>query len=396
VSSLANLVFPRPEGIDRRVALTLSCRDTDRLPKVEGAGSVVDRDGHAVQIMHNGVLVHEGGYLGGWTTEIIEGLDGHHEPQEEVAFAEVLRLIRDAGEPDAPLIVELGSFWAYYSLWFLQEFPSGKAVCLEPDPRYLEVGRLNFALNDRQAEFVHGVIGDGSEQSITFEPESDLYALDQKYGPIDVRQYSLDQLAQLGDSATIDVLLVDIQGAEVPLLEASLDRLRDGLVRYAVISTHHRSISGSFLTHQRTIELVEAAGGVVLAEHSVSESFSGDGLVVASFTASDPHPPIPMSYARAKDSLFGEVELEAENLMKEHAAAATAFRNCSDALDEAQVRLELVSTQLENARFHQQEAEREAKKAGNAAARARKEVAAMKASRSWRVTKPMRKVLKRS
>ena len=56
-------------------------------------------------IMHNGVSVVAGGYYGEWMTGIIERLRGHHEPQEEVIFHEILKYLL----PSATML-ELGGF----------------------------------------------------------------------------------------------------------------------------------------------------------------------------------------------------------------------------------------------------------------------------------------------
>ena len=76
--------------------------------------------------MHNGLLIFEGCYYGGWTTEIIRGLSGHHEPQEEPCFAEMLRMLAASEHSSSPFMVELGSFWAYYSMWFLTGVREGR------------------------------------------------------------------------------------------------------------------------------------------------------------------------------------------------------------------------------------------------------------------------------
>ena len=90
-----------------RIDMTLRCRDCDHLPKVSGAGEVIERDGIPRQRMHNGLLVRAGAYHGAWMVEIIERLRGHHEPQEEVVFSEVLRHCTPGG-----CMVELGAFWS--------------------------------------------------------------------------------------------------------------------------------------------------------------------------------------------------------------------------------------------------------------------------------------------
>ena len=67
----------------RRATMTISCRDAEAIPKVPNAGAVEVLDGTPVQIMHNGLKVLYGGYHGDWMANIIHGLRGHHEPQEE-------------------------------------------------------------------------------------------------------------------------------------------------------------------------------------------------------------------------------------------------------------------------------------------------------------------------
>jgi hypothetical protein len=84
--------------------------------------------------------------------------------------------------------------------------------------------------------------------------------------------------------------------------------LAAGRVRFLIVSTHHHSISGNPLTHQRALSRLLDAGAHVIAEHSVPESFSGDGLIAVSFDERDRDLIVEVSHARAKDSLFGELE----------------------------------------------------------------------------------------
>ena len=113
------------------------------IPKHPLAGTVeVDADGKQWQIMHNGLRVEYGQYHGEYMAGIIAALRDHHEPQEEFAFWEILKCLNGA-----PTMVELGAFWAYYSLWFRTIFPSGRSLMYEPDAEHLAAGQRNFARN---------------------------------------------------------------------------------------------------------------------------------------------------------------------------------------------------------------------------------------------------------
>ena len=291
-----------PDWLSARIATTVACTDADDLPRVPGAGDVIERDGERLQVMHNGVLVTEGGYYGVLSSEIIRCLRGVHEPQEEVAFDAIMRRLATTAPTDrAPVMVELGSYWAYYSLWFLDSFPDGRVICLEPDPRNLEVGRHNFELNGREGTFLNAAIGDGSGATMPFQP-------DDGAPPIDLPTHDLGSLLRMLDEPAIDVLLADIQGGEYPLLAHSVDVLRSGKIRYLVISTHDLVITGSAMTFQQVLAFLVEAGAHIICEHSLTESVSGDGLVVASFDPRDRDLFVEVTHGRACHSLGGEWE----------------------------------------------------------------------------------------
>jgi FkbM family methyltransferase len=244
--------------------------------------------------MHNGVRVVAGGYYGSWMEQIIRDLRGHHEPQEEVAFdAVVERIVRDTPEP---VVIELGAFWAYYSLWLLQRAPKGRAILVEPDPNNLAVGRANFALNDRVGEFLQAAVAGAPAQPAPFLCESDGVERD-------IPTESLRSIVDRFEIAKIDVLVADVQGAELPLLEGAAELL-PSLCRFVVVSTHHHSISGDRRTHERCLDLLQGLGAHIVAAHTVAESFSGDGLIVASFDSRDRDLVVELSRSNDGLSIF--------------------------------------------------------------------------------------------
>lgn len=288
------LEWTTPEALtlEQRVAMTLGCRDADRIPKVPGAGMVVEEAGQSVQVMHNGIRVIRDGYGGAWTTRIIEGLRGHHEPQEEVVFHEVVGAM-----PPGATMLELGGYWSYYSLWFLSGSKDRRAWVIEPDPKNLEVGRENARLNGLSPTFLQGFVGRCEQDAVPFQTE--------RSGIVRVPCISVPAFMDQVGLDTLDLLHCDTQGAELGVLESCCPSFRAGRIGTVFVSTHAGPISGDHLTHQRCLKLVEASGGKVIAEYDVHESFSGDGLIVASFgTGSTALPAVSLSRNRYSASLF--------------------------------------------------------------------------------------------
>ena len=296
-----------------RIDVTSQCRDSDVLPRVANAGNIESFRDRTVQVMHNGLRVVAGGYYGDWMIEAIRRLRGCHEPQEELAFWEAMKRL-----PESPTMIELGSFWAYYTGWFLKDHPDGRAFCVEPDPNNLAVGQANLALNDLHATFIHAAAGAAPAGPAPFTCESDKQVRD-------LPTVSVDSLVREHRIPYVDVLLSDIQGAETGMLEGCRETIGSGKLRFMFVSTHHRTISGDALTHQRCLARVRELGGHVIAEHTIVESFSGDGLIAASFAAEDRDMRmIPISYNRAGNSLWLADDLD--ELESFRAALRHAFR----------------------------------------------------------------------
>jgi hypothetical protein len=104
------------------------------------------------------------------------------------------------------------------------------------------------------------------------------------------------------DYKPIEILHLDIQGAETSFLESFFLDERLSKVRFILISTHHEMISGSATTHKDCLQRLNQLGAVILAEHSIEESYSADGLILASFDLQDAHLILP-GFSRAPKAL---------------------------------------------------------------------------------------------
>lgn len=286
-------LVPPIRTLEERVRMAERCRDADGLPKVINAGAVVTQpDGTQVQMMHNGIKVVAGGYYGAWMMDLITRCEGHHEPQEEVLFAEVMKHVG----ADATMF-ELGGFWAFYSIWFLSKGDRRRSFVVEPDPKHMDVGRANAHLNGVEPVFIPAFAGRQSAPSATFVTEAS--------GPIALPCVSVPAMMDIYGIERLDVLHCDAQGIELSVLESCANLATTGRLSWVIVSTHSHQISKDPLTHQRCLATLLQAGAVILAEHDVQESFSGDGLIVAKFGAVPPGWRTPrLTYNRSSESLF--------------------------------------------------------------------------------------------
>lgn len=232
-----------------RIQKAISCRDCEDIPKVENSGQIID----GYQIMHNGLKIYPGCYHGGWMSEIISETKGHHEPQEERAFYEVLKRMKEGST-----MIEIGSSWAYYSMWFNSQIKGAKNYMVDIGEEVLDIGRKNFELNGLSGNFT----------------------IDR------VPNFNFERFLEDNKIKFVDILHSDIQGWEYHLLEdcdQNLDK-----VGYIFISTHTDGIiSGRDWgapkegLHENCLEFLIDRGFVILCEHNMRQSASHDGLIVA-------------------------------------------------------------------------------------------------------------------
>ncbi len=256
---LANLNLSDSTYQMNRALKTISGTDCDYIPKVKDAGEIFFNGELFYQLMHNGVKIVLNSYYDvQWATDVIYGLKGHHEPQEEKCFYEVLKYI-----PENATMLELGSFWAYYSLWFAFSIKGAKNYLIEPDPKRLEVGKKNFALNNKVGIFKQGCVGKIIDE--------DLVHLK------DVEQVILEDFIEKEKIEHIHILHADIQGSEYDMLKTLKRNIYK--IDYFFISTH--GYEGINSTHLDCISYLKNHNFIILAEHTHKESCSGDGLIVA-------------------------------------------------------------------------------------------------------------------
>jgi hypothetical protein len=213
----------------------------ERVPK---AGVVEANDVY----LHNGNRVPISGpdaYYGPFSQVLVINR-GVHEPLEEYVFQEALKLL-----PAPPLMIELGAYWAHYSMWLMKARPNATAIMVEPDQNNLMAGRNNFSRNGFKGEFIQAAVGMG--------------------------RWELDPFLKSRNISHLDILHVDIQGHEAELLAGAGAALGKKAADYLFVSTH------SQMLHQRVVdELRRFDYRVEVSSDFDNETTSFDGFVFAS------------------------------------------------------------------------------------------------------------------
>jgi hypothetical protein len=236
------------KGWKTRLRDAVAAPDNRYIPRVAHAGEI--RDGR--QIMHNGLLIAPGSYYGLTMLLLLNKNRGVHEPQEERVFGEMLPYLRANA-----VMLELGAYWGFYSMWFQRVVPRGISFLIEPDPANLEYGRENFRLNGLNGTFVQAFVGAGPEQGAQ------------------TRQVSVDSLVAEYGIPFLDVLHSDVQGAEFDMLLGASQCFDEQKVGYVFISTHSNDL------HERCMEFLRRREFAILASADLDETYSVDGLIVA-------------------------------------------------------------------------------------------------------------------
>jgi hypothetical protein len=190
-------------------------------------------------------LSGSGAYYGAFSQLLVINR-GVHEPLEEFVFQTLLKRL-----PPAPRMIELGAYWAHYSMWLKKVRPQAENIMVEPDPNCLAAGRSNFARNQFVGEFIQAAVSRGAWQ--------------------------IDQFLRSRGLHHVDILHVDIQGFEVEMMDGARDALRNARINYLFISTHSQQI------HRQIIRRLEEINYRIEVASDVDyETTSCDGLVFAS------------------------------------------------------------------------------------------------------------------
>tara|TARA_R110000823_G_scaffold163029_1_gene294704 strand:+ start:113 stop:1021 length:909 start_codon:yes stop_codon:yes gene_type:complete len=237
-----NVINRKGENFKDRFIDIISDPNNLLIKRVPDAGKIIDGN----VILHQGIKVSAEGYYGDFS-ECLQINHGVHEPSEERMFQEVLNDIDEGAT-----MIELGSYWAMYTIWFSKMIKGSINYCIEPESSNIKVGIDNCKLNDVSADFTLGFIGNSK-------------------GQIKVSDFIKEKKIDF-----IDMLHSDIQGYELHLLHDMVPLMKNKKIKYLFISTHSNEI------HYEAIRIMKECGyRIICSSDFLEETFCMDGIIVA-------------------------------------------------------------------------------------------------------------------
>jgi FkbM family methyltransferase len=171
-------------------------------------------------------------------------------------------------------LVDLGANIGLASLWFARRYGCSSIIAIEPSPDNARLTRLNLEQNEVRAEVIEAAVGP-SDGTARFEEVDDsnrghLYGTG---GGREVSVVSMETvLGRLPPGAEVDLVKMDIEGGEGPLLAENLGWL--GRVRSIIAEFHPTMID-----YPAVVKTIEGQGFRYLPAHSASDFDSMDAFI---------------------------------------------------------------------------------------------------------------------
>jgi FkbM family methyltransferase len=204
-----------------------------------------------------------------------------HEPVEE----DWIRRMLDRIATVSPVFLDVGAAMGYYCVLVKQLRPAASVIAIEALPRHVAALEATLALNGLartdvtvmqiavssqtgKASFVDQ--GYGSQlSSATLKRRGD--------GELEVDTRTLAEI--LTEIGPVDLMKMDIQGAELKVLDAARGPLSAGAIAHVIVGTHGREI------HDSIRAILEQARFSIDFDDP-APAMQPDGLIVASFSGS--------------------------------------------------------------------------------------------------------------
>ena len=200
-----------------------------------------------------------------------QAVRGMSDPVEIKSFMDVLE--REAGPVT---VLEAGAGGGVMGMHAMQYHPESRAVMIEAHPAHFRATQLNIEKNgfSKRSHTILAAVGAEAGRVVKFTDEGYGSNIDSG-GKFLAVQVAVDGIMMDLGLESLDILHMDVQGAEVNVLYGAEEALRQGRIRYVFIGTHSDGL------HEMAKNYMEDCGFLIFTDLLPSESICSDGVLAA-------------------------------------------------------------------------------------------------------------------
>jgi FkbM family methyltransferase len=128
---------------------------------------------------------------------------------------------------EVKFIIDAGAYIGDATAWYLSRFPASRIVALEPNPESFAMLQTNCAPYEQRARIINGALWfEDGELDLVFDPitPTGISVAEQKSsGNTGCAAFSLSGILEQSGAAEIDILKMDIEGAELQVFSENPD-----------------------------------------------------------------------------------------------------------------------------------------------------------------------------
>jgi FkbM family methyltransferase len=174
------------------------------------------------------------------------------------------------GSKDSKIIIDAGANIGMFTKFLNPIFPNSKFICIEPEPSNFDVLKRNIGNNNNVSLLQKALWNDDKGVTININPKYGEWGAttsNTKETGTKIESITMEQLLNKFDIKEVDILKIDIEGAENSLFQGDLNWMKK--TKTIIIELHDFMDNGSSNNFFKSLETIKPYNFSVVGENII-------------------------------------------------------------------------------------------------------------------------------